>query len=63
MPCARCVRTPAFTLTAIGTLALGMGPTLVIANLVERVVVRPAAVCAAGSPRRGLERATREEPP
>ena len=35
------VRTPAFTLTAIGTLALGMGPTLIIANLVERVVVRP----------------------
>ena len=35
------VRTPAFTLTAVGTLALGMGPTLIIANLVERVVVRP----------------------
>ena len=35
------IRTPAFTLTAVGTLALGMGPTLIIANLVERVVVRP----------------------
>jgi putative ABC transport system permease protein len=35
------VRTPAFTVAAIGTLALGLGPTMIVANLVERVVVRP----------------------
>jgi hypothetical protein len=34
-------RTPAFTLAAVVTLALGMGPLLVIANLLERVVLRP----------------------
>ncbi|MGH9173682.1 MAG: ABC transporter permease, partial [Vicinamibacterales bacterium] len=34
-------RTPAFTLAAIATLALGMGPTLVIANLMQRVVLQP----------------------
>ena len=34
-------RTPAFTLAAIATLALGLGPTLVIANLVQRVVLQP----------------------
>jgi predicted permease len=34
-------RTPAFTIAAIATLALGMGPTLVIANLLHNVVLRP----------------------
>ena len=32
-------RTPAFTIAAIATLALGMGPTLVIANLLYNVVL------------------------
>jgi predicted permease len=34
-------RTPAFTLAAIGTLAIGLGPTMVVANLAYRVVVAP----------------------
>ncbi len=34
-------RSRAFTLAAVGTLALGMGPTMIVANLVERVIVRP----------------------
>ena len=34
-------RTSAFTLAAIATLALGMGPALVIANLMQRVVLQP----------------------
>ena len=34
-------RTPASTLAAIATLALGMGPTLVIANLLQTVVLQP----------------------
>jgi putative ABC transport system permease protein len=34
-------RSPAFTLAAVATLALGLGPTMVVANLVERVVLRP----------------------
>lgn len=34
-------RTPAFTLAAIGTLALGLGPTVVIANLLYQVVLAP----------------------
>jgi putative ABC transport system permease protein len=34
-------RTPAFTGAAIATLALGMGPTVVIANLLQRVVLQP----------------------
>jgi putative ABC transport system permease protein len=34
-------KTPAFTLAAIGTLALGLGPTLVIANFLYQVVIAP----------------------
>src|SRR5687767_6779800 len=34
-------RTPAFTLAAIATLALGLGPTLVVANFVHQVVLAP----------------------
>ena len=34
-------RTPAFTLTVVATLAIGMGPTLVIANLLQQVVLKP----------------------
>lgn len=34
-------RTPAFTIAATATLALGMGPTLVIANLLHNVVLQP----------------------
>lgn len=34
-------RTPAFTLAVVATLALGLGPTVVVANLVHQVVVSP----------------------
>ena len=34
-------RTPAFTIAAIGTLALGLGPTVVIANFLHQVIVAP----------------------
>jgi predicted permease len=34
-------KTPAFTTAAVGTLALGLGPTLVIANFLYQVVVAP----------------------
>lgn len=34
-------RTPTFALALVATLAIGMGPMLVIANLLERVVLRP----------------------
>jgi putative ABC transport system permease protein len=34
-------KTPAFTLAAIGTLALGLGPMLVIANFLYQVVIAP----------------------
>lgn len=34
-------RTPTFALAIVATLAIGMGPTLVIVNLLERVVLRP----------------------
>ncbi len=34
-------KTPAFTLAALGTLALGLGPALVVANLIYQVVVAP----------------------
>jgi putative ABC transport system permease protein len=34
-------RSPAFTLAVVATLALGIGPTLVVANFVERVVIAP----------------------
>ncbi len=34
-------RTPAFTAAVIATLAIGMGPTLVIANLLQQVVLKP----------------------
>jgi putative ABC transport system permease protein len=34
-------RAPTFTLAAVATLALGMGPTLVVANLMQRVVLQP----------------------
>ena len=34
-------RSPVFTLAVVATLALGIGPTLVVANFVERVVIAP----------------------
>jgi putative ABC transport system permease protein len=34
-------RSPAFTTAAIATLAVGMGPTLVVANLLHQVVLQP----------------------
>jgi putative ABC transport system permease protein len=34
-------RAPAFTLAVVATLALGIGPTLVVANFVERVIIAP----------------------
>lgn len=34
-------KTPAFTIAAVGTLAIGLGPTLVIANFLYQVVVAP----------------------
>jgi putative ABC transport system permease protein len=34
-------RTPASTAAVITTLAIGMGPTLVVANLLQQVVIRP----------------------
>jgi putative ABC transport system permease protein len=34
-------RTPTFSLAMVATLAIGLGPTLVIANLVEQVVLKP----------------------
>jgi putative ABC transport system permease protein len=34
-------RAPAFALAVVATLAIGMGPTLVIANLLQQVVLKP----------------------
>ena len=34
-------RTPTFTLAIIATLAIGLGPTLVVANLLQQVVLKP----------------------
>ena len=34
-------RTPTFTLAIVATLAIGLGPTLVIANLLQQVVLKP----------------------
>jgi putative ABC transport system permease protein len=40
-------KTPAFTLAALGTLTIGLGPTLVVANLIYQVVVAPLPFAAA----------------
>ena len=54
-------KAPGFYLTAILTLALGMGATIAIFSLVEGILLRPFALRRSGSPR-DCGRSSRQRP-